>query len=104
MFSGIKKWLTEKGLKSIIPSLVRLALGALAGWLAASGYGEAADAVTGAIPGAIEVVSAVGVALFAIIWSLLEKAKTVPVTPKAEAAAKGVEFAVPPKAPQVLKH
>lgn len=93
MFGSIKKWIAEKGVRSVVPSVVRLALGALAGYLASQGYSDAAEAVTGSIPGAVEVVSAVVVAVFAILWSLLEKAKTVPTTPKPVAQSRGVDYA-----------
>lgn len=102
MFSSIKKWIMSKGVASVVPTLVRFALGALAGWLAAQGYSEAATVVTQSIPGAIETVSAVAVALFAVIWSLADKASTVPTTSKAEAIEKGVEYAVLPKEPKVV--
>lgn len=97
MFDGIKEWLASKGIKAIIPSVVRLLMGALAGWLLSKGFGEAAHQVEAAIPGAVEVVTGIATAAVAVIWSLLEKSKNVPTTPKVILESRGVEYASPTK-------
>ena len=97
MLDGIKKWIASKGIKSVVPTLTRLAIGVVIGFLIKSGLADQAAQLEQATPAIVEFTTAGALALFTAVWSMIEKAKTVPATPKVVAEAKGVEYAVPTK-------
>ena len=92
--NGIKDWIQVHGIPAIVPSIVRLAMGAIVGWLLKLGLVDEANKVQSATEQVAALATAAATAMVGVYWSMKEKARTVPTTPKAEALKKGIEYAV----------
>jgi hypothetical protein len=75
LFSPIKRWVAARGLRRLLPSLIRGGLKAVSGVLIANGLTEEAEHLDSIIPQLLQILDGVAVFAIAQLWSWLDAAK-----------------------------